>query len=126
VRGERCDTSDRLQDAGSDLFPKRRAGDLGVEDVVHRHGLGGNPSAGIDEESAALVIEAPLSTTLACDVLPANFTDIVWTVPCGLKVYDTNSQFFHLWRFSARSVVLSQTEIQLLPVSGIGAWIIGQ
>ena len=98
---QRLDLALWLQDAGRDLPPEWRAGDVGVDDVVDSHRLGRNRATGIDQSRPASFIDAPTAVRAERDVLPADLADVVRAVSGGLQIDDADARRMHVRNMGA-------------------------
>jgi hypothetical protein len=88
---QRINTTWWLKNARSDLFPEGCAGNVGIEDMMHRHPICRDRTAGIDQERASLVVQLPFAVIALYDILPADLAEVVRPVAAGLEIDNANS-----------------------------------
>ncbi|MNE80656.1 hypothetical protein D3C80_1772460 [compost metagenome] len=88
--GERADSC-IAQDQRCDFLPKRRIGDLRIQNMVDGHCFGRYGAARIDETSAALFRQRPVTITVQSHILPADLADLVAAVAGSLQINDADA-----------------------------------
>ena len=58
---------------------------------MHRQRVWRHRTAGVDQQSAAFVVDAPDTVDTLAHIPPADLADVVGTIPASLKVYDADA-----------------------------------